>query len=161
MPCSAVVVACFRADGNLLLLQPGGPGAAWDLPHGPLPRGREPAEYGAQLLATQSGVTVAAPLYLFGILDWGGEATAAGWGWTACLFGLVGRVAALPRGSWAARRAFLPLDAAFNRNATDPWQRLRRETLEEAAAVFDSVRDYWLIESLDALALHDLEDVLE
>jgi hypothetical protein len=161
VPCTAVVIACFREDGNVLLLQPTTPGQAWDLPHGPLPAGHNPITYSSALLTTLSGIAPAEPLYLFGIIDWGAAARASGWGWTACLFGQVGRMTRLPKSSWACRRAFLPSAEALARTSPDSWQRLRRETLEQAVAVFESLRDFWLVASLDAVSRSDLDDLLE
>src|SRR4051794_14391883 len=141
VPCTAVVIACFREDGNILVLQPQGETAPWDLPHGSLPRGEEPAAYAGRLLEELAGITTGQPLSLYGVIDWGATATAAGWGWTACLFGSVGQVQPLPKTSWAAHRAFLPLDEAEARAPVDIWEHLRRETLEAAIAAFDANRD--------------------
>jgi hypothetical protein len=161
VPCTAVVIACFREDSHILMLQPQGEAAPWDLPHGALPHGEEPISYAGRLLCDLAGVTTAQPLSLYGAIDWGATATAGGWGWTACLFGGVAEIGTLPKTSWAARRAFLPLGEAQARSPGDLWVHLRQQTLESAAAAFDTTRDYWLLQTLDAISLNDLNDTLE
>lgn len=161
VPCTAVVVTCFREDGNILMLQPAGTAPPWDLPHGVLPRGADAAGHAGRLLAHLAGVQVAGPLALFGMIDWGASAVAAGWGRTACFWGPVGRVAPLPPGSWAVRRTFLPLAQALHRAPPDIWRPLRGTTLAEAATVFDATRDFWLLQTLDALTRSDLDEVLD
>ncbi|HMA34013.1 MAG TPA: hypothetical protein VKY74_05975 [Chloroflexia bacterium] len=160
VPCTAVVIACFRGDGSLLMLRAAGSDSAWDLPHGVLPKGQEPAPYATQLLAELGGVRAAAPLRLFGMIDWGPAAIAAGWGWTACLIGDVGAIQALPGHPWVSGRAFVPLPEALRRAVPDLWYTLKRKTLEEASAVFDADRDFWLLQTLAALSLADRDDVL-
>src|SRR6478609_7017816 len=51
VPCTAVVIACFRDDGDLLLVRAAEDGQTWDLPHGLLPRGVEAGPYASELLA--------------------------------------------------------------------------------------------------------------
>ena len=56
VPCTAVVVACFRDDGALLMVCPPGAPPAWDLPHGKVPPAANPADYAEELLAQRTGV---------------------------------------------------------------------------------------------------------
>ena len=161
VPCTAVVVTCFREDGNILMLQPAGTAPPWDLPHGVLPRGADAAGHAGRLLAYLAGVQVAEPPALFGMIDWGASAVAAGWGLTACFWGPVGRVAPLPSSSWAVRRTFLPLDQALHRAPPDTWRRLRGATLAAAATAFDAKRDFWLLQTLDAMTRSDLDELLD
>lgn len=160
VPCTAVVVACFRDDGDLLLVRPVDGSETWDLPHGLLPRGVDPGPYAAELLAALAGVRFAAVPTLFGLIDWGPAAIHAGWGWTACLWGTVGAIGGLPEGSWAGGREFLPPDAALARITADCWGDLRRHAVREAGMVFDSARDYWLMQWPGAWAVQETDNRL-
>ncbi len=158
--CSVMVVACFREDGAILMVQAAGEDAPWDLPHGTLPPGQEPGPHAGRLLAELCGVTPAETPRPFGVIDWGPAASAAGWGLTACLISHLGTVGPLLKTSWAARRAFFPLPEALLRAPPDPWQAVRRQTLQEANTVFDATRDYWFMQRLDIHTLNDPDDVV-
>lgn len=158
--CTVVVVTCFRDDGAILMVQAASEDAPWDLPHGALPHGQDLSTAGAHLLIDLCGITAADPPRPFGVIDWGPAASAAGWGLTACLMGHLGMVKPLLKTSWAVRRAFFPLPEALLRAPPDPWQAVRRQTLQEAASVFDAARDYWLMQALEADNLIPLDDVL-
>ncbi|MDQ2809990.1 MAG: hypothetical protein M3Z04_24185 [Chloroflexota bacterium] len=158
VPCTAVVVACFRDDGALLMVCPPAapPATAWDLPHGKVPPAADPTDYAEELLAQRTGVW---PVTLtpFGLIDWGPTALQAGWGWTACLGGPVGVIGRLPPGTWGGR-AFVPPVEAPTRTAGDCWGALRRQTIAAAIAQFAGGCDYWLLQSggaLHALATDD------
>jgi hypothetical protein len=113
------------------------------------------------LLADLGGVTPAQLLQVFGLIDWGPTARAAGWGWTACLFGQVGAISPLSRPSEVSSRAFLPAAQIPVAVApSDPWQRVRGAMLQAATEVFAAARDFWLLQTLDALIMYDLDDVL-
>ncbi len=150
VPCTAVVVACFRDDGALLMVcPPGVAAAAWDLPHGKVPPAADPTDYAEELLAQRTGVwpVTLAP---FGMVDWGPAAVQAGWGWTMCLWGSVGVIGRLPPGTWGGR-AFVPPTEAPTRTAADCWSVLRRQTVAAAIAQFVGGCDYWLLQSGGAL----------
>ncbi len=159
VPCTALVVACFRDDGALLMVRPAAPAAAaWDLPHGKLPLTANLTDYAEELLAHHTGVWPAT-LRLFGLIDWGPAAIQAGWGWTACLWGAVGAIGRLPPGTWGGR-AFLPPGEAQARTVADCWGALRRQTLAAATAQFTAECDYWLVQSAGALQRQQRDDSL-
>ncbi|HUS14598.1 MAG TPA: hypothetical protein VM536_06215 [Chloroflexia bacterium] len=142
------------------MLRSAGGATEWDLPQGALPAGGEPVLHGTRLLSDTAGVEPADTLGLFGIVHWGAGAT-PGAGWTACLFGEVGRISPLPRTSGMFARAFLPVSDLVGRGPANDWRALRRDTLEAAASVFTTSRDYWLLQTLDAVSMGDLDDVLD
>src|SRR5690348_12166569 len=95
VPCPAVTIACFRADEALLTWR-NRRDQVWDVSYYALPPGAAVAQYATHLL-TDLGAVAPAPLQqIFGLIDWGAAARAAGWGWTGCLFGHVGAITALP-----------------------------------------------------------------
>lgn len=157
--CAAVTITCFREDGALLTWR-SRRDPLWDVPYCVLPPGADPAHFATHLLANAAGVMPAQRLQVFGLLDWGPAARAAGWGWTACLFGNVGAVTPLPGPSEVSGRAFLPPGQIRAGAPPDPWQRVRRSMLQEATGLFVAARDFWLLQTWDALIMYDLDDVL-
>jgi len=157
VPCTAVTVACFRADGALLTWR-GRRDQVWDVPYYALPPGADAAQYATHLLMDLGGVAPAFLLQVFGLVDWGPAARAAGGGWTACLFGHVGTITPLPLPSAVSGRAFLPV-AQIPAAAPDPWHRVRGVMLRAATDCFMATRDFWLLQTLDALIMYDLDDV--
>jgi hypothetical protein len=158
VPCTAVTVACFREDGALLTWRRGRD-QPWDLPACALAPGADAAQYAAHVLTDLGGIAPAERLQVFGLVDWGPAARAAGWGWTACLFGQVGAVDPLPRPAQVSGRAFLPVARIPPGLPADPWPRLRGALLQAATELFAAARDFWLLQTLDALIMYDLDDV--
>ena len=160
-PCAALLVACFRADGGLLMVQAAAPHEAWDVPHGPLlpTFTSDPGAAAITLVARLCGVEMATRPLPYGYIQW--ETAAPDPHLTACMLGEVGRVVPLPAQSWAARRAFLHPHDAIHRLPADGWSSLRRACLEAALSAAASARDFWLIQPLDAISRADLEDVLD
>jgi hypothetical protein len=111
------------------------------------------------LLTDLGGVTPAQLLQVFGLVDWGPAARAAGWGWTACLFGHAGAITPVPLPSAVSGRAFLPAAQIPATVPPDPWQRVRGAMLQAATECSAAARDFWLLQTLDALIMYDLADV--
>jgi hypothetical protein len=153
--CSALLVACFRADTCLLMLQRPPPHDAWDLPHGAIPQPdtnlSKLTNLAAQLVHALSGVRLAALPVPYGYIDWGPRAAQAGWGWTACLYGEVGEVEPIPAGSWAQKRAFLHPHELLAQSPADAWAILRHRCIAAAFDAFDDSRDFWLIQPVESL----------
>jgi hypothetical protein len=158
VPCTAVTVACFREDGALLTWRRGRD-QPWDLPACALAPGADAAQYAAHVLTDLGGSAPAERLQVFGLGDGGPAARAAGWGWTACLFGQVGAVDPLPRPAQVSGRAFLPVARIPPGLPADPWPRVRGALLQAATELFAAARDFWLLQTLDALIMYDLDDV--
>jgi hypothetical protein len=158
VPCTAVTVACFREDGALLTWRRGRD-QPWDLPACALAPGADAAQYAAHVLTDLGGIAPAERLQVFGLDEWGPAARAAGWGWTACLFGQVGAVDPLPRPAQVSGRAFLPVARIPPGLPADPWPRVRGALLQAATELFAAARDFWLLQTLDALIMYDLDDV--
>src|SRR3954469_18865583 len=82
--CAALLVACFRADNCLLMLERPAPHDIWDLPHGSMARPdnnlSKLSQLAAQLVYSLSGVRLAQPPIPYGYIDWGPHAAQAGWG---------------------------------------------------------------------------------
>jgi hypothetical protein len=157
VPCTAVTVTCFRAERALLTWRRRRD-QVWDVLYYPLPPGADAAQYAAHLLADLGGVAPAQLLQVFGLIDWGPAARAAGWGWTACLVGHVGAITPLPLPSEVRGRVFLPA-AEIPATAPDPWQRVRGAMLRAATECFAAAHDFWLLQTWDALIMYDLDDV--
>ena len=70
VPCTAVTMTCFRADGALLTWR-SRRDLVWDVPYYALPPGADAARYAMHLLTDLGGVTPAQLLQVFGLVDWG------------------------------------------------------------------------------------------
>ena len=151
--CAALLVACFRADSCVLMLQRPPPQSAWDLPHASIPQPdtnlSKLAQFAARTVYDLSGVRLATPPVPYGYIDWGPHATQAGWGWTACLYGEIGTLDALPPGSWAQQREFFNLPDLLAETPADAWASLRQRCIAAAFDAYDDSRDFWLLQPLD------------
>lgn len=155
--CSALLVACFRADSCLLMLQRPPPHDTWDLPHGAIPQPdtslSKLTQLAAQLVYGLSGVRLAALPVPYGYIDWGPRAAQAGWGWTACLFGEIGAIDPIPASSWAHKRDFFNLPDLQVQDLDDAWTVLRQRCITAAFDAYDDSRDFWLLQPLPTGAL--------